>query len=344
MKRPFKKLPLLIGITLILALVASGLAGCKSGSTAGTAALTITKDNQTKTFTLAQLKALPAISGSTGDITSSGTIEGPYDYKGVALTDILKAVGGITANNAVRISAKDGYSMTMSYKQVVEGGEFPTYDSSTGKEVSPAPTITVFMDYEKDGKPLDDTIGPLRLGIMAPEQLTDGHWWVKWAQKIEVISVQQPWTLSLQGAITANIDQSTFEAGAAPGCHGKTWTDAQGHVWLGIPLWYLVGYVDDNNEMEFNDALADQGYEVHVANSKGDIVMYTSAEVKRNDNLIVAYQLDGQPLPTTQWPLALVGSAVDQQHQISMITKIKLVLPSTTTSPASSTTATGTNQ
>ena len=68
---------------------------------------------------MADIKALPVISGSTGDITSSGTIEGPYQYKGVALTDILKSVGGITANNAVRISAKDGYSMTMSYKQVV---------------------------------------------------------------------------------------------------------------------------------------------------------------------------------------------------------------------------------
>jgi len=33
------------------------------------------------------------LSGSTGDITSSGTIEGPYAYKGVALTDILNQLG-----------------------------------------------------------------------------------------------------------------------------------------------------------------------------------------------------------------------------------------------------------
>ena len=293
---------------------------------------------------MAQLEALPAITGSTGDMTSTGTIEGPYQYKGVALTDILKSVGGITADEAVRISAKDGYSMTMSYNQVVKGTEFPTYDSTTGKEVSPAATITVFMAYEKDGKPLDETIGPLRLGIMAPGQVTDGHWWVKWAQKIEVVSLQQPWTLNLVGAITEKIDQSTIEAGAAPDCHGKTWTDAQGHVWTGIPLWYLVGYVDDNTTMEYNDALADSGYEVHIANSNGDIVMYTSQFVKRNDNLIVAYELDGQPLPTTQWPLALVGSAVDQQHQIGMITKIKLVFPSTSSTPAVSTATTGTGQ
>jgi len=335
MKRLLKKLPLLIGTIIILVLVISGLIGCSGGTATGPAALTVIKDNQTKTFTITQIEALSAITGKTGDITSSGTIEGPYDYKGAALIDILKAVGGITASNAVRISAKDGYSMTMSYKQVAEGGEFPTYDSTTGKEVTPADKITVFIAYEQDGKPIGEDIGPLRLGIMAPGQVTDGHWWVKWAQKIEVITVQQSWTISLQGALTQSLDKATFEAGAAPGCHGKTWTDAQGHVWLGIPLWYLVGNVDDaSGNMSYNDALADQGYEVHVANSNGDMVMFTSQEVKRNDNIIVAYEIDGQPLPSTQWPLALVGSAVDQQHQIGMISKIKLVFPSSTMTTA----------
>ena len=332
MQRLFK-IPLL-AITLI-AIVSCALAGCNSkGTSAGQAALTLTKGAQTKTLTLAAVKALPAISGSTGDITSSGTIEGPFQYKGVALADILEAVGGITSNNAVRISAKDGYSMTMSYKQVTEGSEFPTYDSTSGKEVTPSGKITVFVAYEKDEKPLDDTQGPLRLGIMAPGQVTDGHWWVKWAQKIEIISVQQPWTMSLQGVVTQSVDKATFESCAAASCHGTKWTDAQGHVWSGVPLWYLVGNVDSDKQMSYNDALADQGYEVHVANSNGDMVTFTSTEVKRNNNIIVANQVDGQPLPTTEWPLALAGDAVDQQHQMGMISKIKLVFPSPPTTPA----------
>jgi len=285
---------------------------------------------QAKTLSIADIKKLPVISGSTGEVSSAGTISGPFVYKGAALTDILKSVGGITANNAIRISAKDGYSMTFSYKQVVNGSEFPTYDNQTGKEVTPAGTLTLFMAYEKDGQPIDDTVGPLRIGIMAPGQVTDGHWWIKWAQKIEVISLQQPWTLSLQGAITEDMDQSTFESGAAPGCHGINWTDANGDVWTGIPLWYLVEYVDDAETMDsLQDAKAvwDKGFEVHIANSNGDIVMYTSQQIKQNDNIIVAYQLDGKPLSNKQWPLALVGSGVDSQHQISMINKIKLIFP-----------------
>ena len=170
---------------------------------------------------------------------------------------------------------------------------------------------------------------------MAPGQVTDGHWWIKWAQKIEVIKMQQSWSFSLEGAVTQTEDKATFESGAAPGCHGTTWTDANGHVWLGVPLWYFVGNVDDTEVMAYNNALADQGgYEVHIVNSNGDMVTFTSQEVKRNNNIIVAYEVDGQPLPSTQFPCALVGSAVDQKHQISMISKIKLVfLTTTTTTP-----------
>ncbi len=191
MKRLFNRLPLFIGIVLVLVtLFASLIAGCKSGT--GPVALTVVNGNETKTFTVAQLEKLPSISGTTGDISSTGTIEGPSLYKGVPLTDILKAVGGITPDEAITISAKDGYSMTMSYNQVEKGTEFPTFDTVTGKEVTPDPTMTVFMAYEKDGTLLDDTVGPLRLGIMASNELTDGHWWVKWAETIEIITVPQP--------------------------------------------------------------------------------------------------------------------------------------------------------
>ena len=338
MKRWFVNLPIIIGIMLVLTLLVSGVAGCVTktvtvspGTTnAGTVALTVVKGTQTKTLTMADIQKLPVISDSTGDITSAGTIEGLFQYKGVALTDILNLVGGITSDNAVRVSAKDGYSMTFSYKQVNEGSEFATYDSTTGKEVPPTGKVTVFIAYEKDGKTIDDTIGPLRTIIMAPGQLTDGHWNVKWTNKIEVITLQKAWTLSLQGAINKDMDKATFESGVAPGCHGKTWTDELGHVWTGMPLWYLVGWVDNNTTMDYSDALADQGYDIHIANSNGDIVMFTSQFVKRNDNLIIAYQVDGQSLSGAQWPLALVGSSVDQQHQISGIIKIRLFLPSST--------------
>ncbi|HXX59509.1 MAG TPA: hypothetical protein VEI27_02390 [Dehalococcoidales bacterium] len=360
MNRFFKKLPAVIAILLVLTMLASGITGCKAGSTGtntttatsaatstttSSAALTIVKGDETKTLTMAQIKDLPVVSGSTGDITSSGTIEGPNSYKGASLADILKSVGGIGSGDAIRISAKDGYSMTLSYKQAIEGAEFPTYDSTTGKEAPPAGTITVFLVYEKDGTALDDTVGPLRLGIMAPGQVTDGHWWIKWAQKIQVVAVQQSFDLKLSGAEKTDVDSSTFESCSAAVCHGTNWTDAQGRTWTGVPLWYFAGKVDDVTDSHdgdsYNTAMADAGaYDVQVNSSDGTSATFTSKQVKQDDNLIVAYRIGGVALPSNQWPLALVGKDVSAQQQISKITSINLIFKTTTTTDVIAPTAT----
>jgi hypothetical protein len=302
------------------------------GSTATqSGSLTIVNGSQSKILTMADLKAMPATSGLSGDMSSTGKIEGPYLYKGVALTDILKLVGGVTENNAVRVSAKDNYTMTLSYNQLTAGTGFPTFNSTTGKEVSPAGKVTVIIAYEQDTKPIDDS-GPLRMALITDNLLTDGHWWEKWVIKVEVIGVEKPFSLSLEGATTLTDDKATIESCSTPGCHGETWADSQGHTWKGVPLWRFVGSVDDNiahGTDAFNVSLADKGYEVHIRGADGFMVRLTAAEVKRNDNIIVAYQRDGASLPDNQWPLRLVGSAVSSQNMVGQITTIKVVFTST---------------
>jgi DMSO/TMAO reductase YedYZ molybdopterin-dependent catalytic subunit len=341
---------------LMIAVFVVGFAGCKNASNAiatptsattspsSQPVLTIVNGTQTSTYTMEAIKKLPQITGWAGQMSSTGTITGPFEYKGVALTELLKAVGGITDTNAIRASAKDGYAMTLSYNQVTQGSGFPVLDSSTGKEVTPANKPVVFIAYEEAGKPLDDSVGPLRLGIMtANNQVTDGHWWVKWTQKIEVISSVKPWTLKLEGAITENMDQATFESGAAIGCHGLKWTDDQNRAWEGIPLWYLVGRVDDPTETHkgdaFSDALADKGYEVHLVGSDGTMQKLTSAQVKRNDGLIVAYKRDGSPLPENQWPLRLVGAGLTKDQMVGKLATIKIIFPAAATTAAATSSA-----
>ena len=112
--------------------------------------------------------------------------------------------------------------------------------------------------------------------------------------------------------------------------------DAQGHVWEGIALWYLVGWLDDNTTKGFNDAAADKGYMVVLTGSDGSTVQFSAAEVKRNDNIIVASLLDGHALPSQLWPLALVGGSVDQQRKINMIVSIKIVFNATETTSRTS--------
>ncbi len=268
-------------------------------------------------------------------MNSSGVISGPFRQKGVALMDLLDEVGGISAGDAIRITAKDGYSMTYSYTQIADG-EFTTLDCSAGNEV-PHGTLTVIISYEEDGTALTDQHGPLRVAILNDNtQVTEGHWWIKWVQQIEVVSNEEPWSLSLEGVLTEDIDVDSFESGAAPGCHGASWTDDEGQVWEGIPLWLLVGRVDDDNPhshetQAFNDAVADAGYEVEVIAADGFSKTFTSEEVKRNDNMIIAFRCDDEPLEESKWPLRLVGPDLTKGQMVSQITTIKIIFPEGTT-------------
>ncbi|MGI5922219.1 MAG: DUF1533 domain-containing protein, partial [Syntrophomonadaceae bacterium] len=83
--------------------------------------------------------------------------------------------------------------------------------------------------------------------------------------------VPTDWTLQLSGARNENVTKAYFEQGLA--CplsgHQVTWTDEDENVWGGIPLWLLVAMVDDDPDegdyhFNFNDELADEGYEVKV--------------------------------------------------------------------------------
>ena len=93
--------------------------------------------------------------------------------------------------------------------------------------------------------------------------------------KIKVNIGGQPtvpdWTLSLSGAKTTSVTKTFFEQGLACPASGHQvfWTDTDGNVWGGVPLWVLVGMVDDNPDVgpdhfNFNDSIAAQGYSVKV--------------------------------------------------------------------------------
>lgn len=293
--------------------------------------LEIVSGEESVALTWDEIQELPAYQGVGGRISSVGHITPPTTFEGVTLQDLCGLVGGITEENAVAVVAKDGYAMTFSYDQIV-GGDFPTYDPSTGDEVPFDGTLWVVVAYQEDGAFISsEQDGPLRLALLGSQKLvTDGHWWVKWVERIEVKQALASWTLHLEGAISEDVDRGTFETGAAPGCHGTDWTDPDGHTWTGIPLWLLVGRVDDENAHEddaFNDELAEAGYQVDVIAGDGYTVSFESAALARNDDILVAYQLDGEPLPEEYWPLRLVGPDMGKSQWVSNIETIELVLP-----------------
>jgi DMSO/TMAO reductase YedYZ molybdopterin-dependent catalytic subunit len=289
-------------------------------------------DGATKSFTLDDIKALPATEGQAGIKSSTGKITLPVAFKGVALKDLVTTLGSFDASMGVNLVANDGYAITFSYDQVTNG-TFIQYDPGSGDELKSPLPVTAILAYEMDGKPLNlQTDGYLRLVVVSdePKQVVDGHWSVKWVTKLEVKSTGESWSLHLEGAISELMDRGTFESGASPNCHGVTWTDDKAQEWAGIPLWLLVGRVDDAVKHEgpaFNDALADAGYTVDIVANDGYTVSFESARIKRNDNIVVAYLVNGNPLPEKYYPLRLVGSDLQKNEMVGMIAKIVVHVP-----------------
>ncbi len=309
-------------------------------------ALEIVGGEGSKSFTLADLMALPVTEGQGGIKSSTGKITIPELYTGVSLKDLVAALGAFDESMGVNVVAEDGYGITFSYDQVMNG-KFIAYDPGTGDEIKSPDPLTAILAYARNGEPLDPKQdGTLRLVVVSAKnnQVTDGHWSVKWVNKLEVKALGQEWTLHLEGDIVEEMDRATFESGASPNCHGATWTDDRAQRWVGIPLWLLVGRVDDkisHNGPAFNEALADAGYTVDVIAADGYTVSFDSARIKRNDGIIVAYKVNDNPLPEQYFPLRLVGADLEKKEMAGMIAQIVVhldgvaALPTATPEPTS---------
>ena len=88
------------------------------------------------------------------------------------------------------------------------------------------------------------------LAILSPEgnEVTDGHWWVKWVTQVEVKTMTAEWALAVNGALQEQVDRGSFDSCSAPKCHGVTWKDDEGVTWSGVPFYYLVGRADDETK------------------------------------------------------------------------------------------------
>ena len=119
-----------------------------------------------------------------------------------------------------------------------------------------------------------------------------------------------------------------------------------------MPLWRLVGLVDDQVGHEdltgaYNDTLADQGYNITVIAGDGFSRTFTSQDVKRSANFLVASKMNGSALPEQvngkyYWPVKLVGANATGGKSVGNISEIRLdnlpIAPAPTTPTPTQTT------
>ncbi|MCX6371931.1 MAG: hypothetical protein NTX16_02410 [Actinobacteria bacterium] len=339
-------------VVVLVALVAVVLAGAVvPGGTPQAAAadpvlLTVVGNGQTKTFTLAELQALPAYSGYSGIINSAGTVTPPIAVKGVKLTDLMDLVGGIPDLQSTDVTASDGYGMTFLYDEVVNGNIVMYNATTKEEEPAKAPTSLVLL-YEENGAPIppydpvaDAGDGPLRLAVCQPtneNQVAAGHLFVKWVDRVSLRSAVVPWTVQMYGLKnkhgkrqTYTLDRETYDSCATPGCHGSSWVNAaSAKTWTGVPLFLCIGKVDGGKGHggygAYNEALALKGYRIKLTSATGTYVIIGSRTIRNQEKIVLANKLMGSELTTTYYPLRLVGPRIGSGKFIGRIVKIQML-------------------
>jgi hypothetical protein len=151
----------------------------------------------------------------------------------------------------------------------------------------------------------------------------DGHWTVKWVTTLEVKEMAAEWTLNIEGLTGETMDRGTFESGA--NCHEAEWTDDEGRVWSGIPLWLLAGRLDggpSHGDDSYDDAAAEAGYTIEVIAADGYSATIDSGLFHRNESIIVANAVDGEALAPEDFPLRLVGDGLSGGEMVSQIVSL----------------------
>jgi DMSO/TMAO reductase YedYZ molybdopterin-dependent catalytic subunit len=320
-----KQRMIIVGILFLMLIT-----GCASIGGSSEPVLEVVGLDRSVSLSMDDLQDMPVAEGWSGTISSTGQITPPMKIKGVSIIDLADLVGGLQPDMGINIVAKDGYSMTMSYDQITNG-KFTTYDPGTGDERKIDDPLIAVVAYERDGESIpEDEDGPLRIFVVSENnnQIIDGHWSVKWIEKLELKPLAEDWVLYLEGTITEDLDRGSFESCTAPGCHGASWNDDEGNVWSGIPLYLLAGRVDDANVHEdhaYNDDYAASGYLLQVYASDGYSVPIESSLSDFNQDLIVASILNGEPLGEDQFPLRLVGDGLESSQMVSQIAQIVIV-------------------
>jgi len=258
-------------------------------------------------------------------------------YTGVALWVLVSAVDGADGPDTEYLFddllAHAGYNVT-----VTCGDDGYTKSFSS---ITVARNDTLIVANKLDGVPLPEAHFPLRLvgAGLRSGQMVYAISYINFTDYNPIAD----WSVWLNGTRDVNMSAATFVSTYYSTLHGPyfNYTDYGGwhaayynftnttgdHCYAGIPLWVLISCVDgiDLDHYPFNDSLAETGYTVEITAEDGYSVTLTSAQIAYNNSLVIAFMLDGEPLPETMYPLRLVSEWLSGSMNISMIVSIELV-------------------
>jgi len=276
-------------------------------------------------YSFEELRNMDSIEGEGKRIRSTASISGPNTYRGVYLTDLVSNVYSGT-NYTLEVEARDEYTMTYPREHVE--GDVPVMDEDYN-ETDIEPDFEAILAYEEDGEQVPDWERGPRIAFLNDEGLlSSAGLWAKMVRYIRVLPEQEDWTLELEkGSETVDISKQYFESTASCDYHRAEY-EVEDDVYAGVPLWEIVAAVDgadppDGHYM-YNTVLSELGYNVTVEAEDGFSADFPSQQVARNDSIILANELNGEPLPEDEAPLRIVGEGLSGKQSVRNIARIEL--------------------
>jgi len=267
-------------------------------------ALTITVDDETTSYSMSELLALPSITGEGGYKKTTGTIVGPYTYTGVTIQHLLELTGTLPVEYSIEVVASDLYTTYFNRTEVE--GALKAYDADTG-DFAGMGNFTVILAYDEGGEPLEHG-GPLRIVMLSDDgYLSDGHYWTKDVVSITLLDEVEPWSLELRGVEEWNMTHDIYYSLAS--CpHHRVELALGENVYAGVPLWTIIASMDggDDDHYLFNTTLLSKNYNVTLYSGDGANVTFSAAQLAYNSSIIVAGWVNGALLQEPDWPLKLV--------------------------------------
>lgn len=293
-------------------------------STGEEVALTVKKGDVIETYSLDELKVMDSLLGYWG--SSKG--EPPWDtneYEGVMLSELLEDVGGLDEGDSLVVTASDDFVTTYDADRLalIESGQYPVKDKTTGAESTAA--VELILAYEMNGEPLPEAMGLLRLvPATASDQLvSEGKYSPYMVVSIEVVAPEPVALTVSKGELTETYTMSEITAMATA---SGWWGAHKGELpyttneWLGVPVLALLEPVGGLEEGDNLVAIAEDGFITTYDADRLTLVEGGAYPVWDKDTgeegiapvqLIMAYEMDGEPLPEAMGLLRLVPITVD---------------------------------
>ncbi len=269
--------------------------------------VTITgKDGVTRVLRYSDLEALASVSGVVAFENRVGNWDAPATYEGVLVSRLVEEVGGMAPGDILRVSSTDGYLQEYSYFNVYPDSDLHSLQghlilalSKDGTRIpgwEEGPRMVFLPDdgefSNEDARYTSAAGQGYFLNPSAGGRMVRNVW------RIDVLpgpAFGHEWFLWLAGSQTKNLSRTEF--GTLCFDARVNVTDPQGRAWSGIALWRLLALIDGGKrrgEDSFNLSYAESGYEIRLT-GEGSVSL-ESGRVAKNDAIVVADCMDGQPL------------------------------------------------